>query len=197
MSRFPRARALLLVFLVSLLLGGCASSAGRRDVGSWLEARGADAMDVVGVRVALGAGLGVYARATEVVQIGFMRRGSQDAQYIGTTERRLRAVPCVMFGTIGRYGGVWFDTHDEFMFPTYSSRDHSDLPSIHRKVLAGAVSLDGSDDRLKASIGAGVHALLVGAEAEIRPFEILDLLAGLLGFDPSSDDIPVAEVADA
>lgn len=184
------------VLALAAALASCASPTGRRDVGSWLEARGADTMDLVGVRIALGAGLGAYVRATEIVQGGFMRRGSQDAQYIGTTERRLRAVPCVMFGTIGRWGGLWFDTHDEFMFPTYSSRDHGDLPAIQREVLAGAVTTDGSGDRLEWSFGAGVHALLVGAEVEVRPFEILDLLAGLLGYDPSSDDIPVGGVDD-
>lgn len=191
-----RLRAPVVALLLALLATSCASPTGRRDTASWLEARGADAMDVVGLRVGAGAGLGVYVRATEIVQFGFMRRGSQDAQYIGTTDRRLRAVPCVMFGTIGRYGGVWFDTHDEFMFPTYSSRDHGDLPAIQREVLAGAVTLDGSGDRLAGSFGLGAHLLLFGAEAEVRPFEIVDLLAGLLGYDPSSDDIPVGDVDD-
>ena len=40
-------------------------------------------------------------------------------------------------------------------------------------------------------MGAGLHLLLLGVEAEVHPFEIIDFVAGLVGYDPSGDDVPV------
>lgn len=147
-------------------------------------------MDVVGVRVGLGVGLGVYARVTQLMQLGFMLRGPSERFLPRPKDVQVRAVPCFMVGTIGRYGGAWFDTTSEVMLPGWSTRD-SELFYIDREVIAGYVTPHGRGDRWRWSVGAGVHVVLAGVEVEVRPFEVLDLLAGLLGYDPSSDDVPV------
>jgi hypothetical protein len=193
----PRLRAPTALLLLALL-PACVGGTGRRDVGSWMEARGADFMDMLGVRVAVGVGLGAYVRATEWLQLGFMRRGPLDTSLVGGSGSvredsfQVRAVPCAMFGTIGRYGGLWTETSREFMLPGYSNRDDVVSP-IHREIVAGVVSVDGRGDDWQYSFGAGVHAVILGVEAEVRPLQIFDFFAGLLGYDPSGDDVPVLE----
>jgi hypothetical protein len=193
----PRTAARATLALLLLLPStGCAGFAGRRDAVSWLEARGADAMDIFGVRLGLGVGLGAYVRATEVFQLGFMYRGPGESRLVISSEAahdddfRVRGVPCVMFGTIGRYGGLWYESASEIMVPLYSNRDEAQSP-IRREVVAGVVSPDGREDGWRGSFGVGVHALLAGVEAELRPWQIVDFLAGLAGYDPSGDDVPV------
>jgi len=192
-----RHAAALALALPLLLAPGCAGLTGRRDLSSWFEARGADLMDVFGARVSVGVGLGVYVRATEYAQLGFMMRGPAEATLVGATETarsdsfQVRGVPCLMFGTIGRYGGLWFDSHREYMVPGWSSRDEPRSP-IHRDVIAGIVPLDGRADDWRGAFGFGLHAFLVGVEAEVRPWQAIDFLGGLVGYDPSGDDVPVA-----
>jgi hypothetical protein len=194
-------RQLTTALLGLLLLAGCAGPSGRRDVGSWLEARGADLMDTVGARVAVGPGLGVMARATRWLQLGAMLRGPSEQDLAGAStgagdEFTMRSVPCFMFGTIGRYGGAWFETSRELAIPGYSTRDDV-LGGIQRNIIAGVVSLDGRDDRWEWSLALGAHLLLLGADVEVRPLEALDFLAGLVGYDPSGDDVPVAPGGEA
>ena len=193
-----RAATLALVLaLPALLATGCAGPTGRRDAGSWLEARGADLMDVFGVRAGVGVGLGAYVRATEYAQLGFMLRGPSESTLGSASEAslgdsfRVRSVPCLMFGTIGRYGGVWFDSTREFMVPGWSSRDEPRSP-IRRDTVAGIVPPEGQQDDWRGEIGIGVHLLLVGVEIELRPWQLVDFLGGLVGYDPSGDDVPVA-----
>ena len=194
MSRARLAPALLLLALLPACVGGT----GRRDVGSWMEARGADFMDMVGVRVGVGVGLGVYVRATEWLQLGFMRRGPTETSLVGGSGTvreesfRVRGVPCAMFGTIGRYGGLWTESTREVMLPGYSNRFDVVSP-IRREIIAGVVPLDGLADDWEASFGLGVHAIVLGLEAEVRPLQIVDFIAGLLGYDPAGDDVPVLE----
>ncbi|GJM21761.1 MAG: hypothetical protein DHS20C15_16760 [Planctomycetota bacterium] len=178
---------MLLLLCVS---GGCVSSAGPRDALGWLEARGADAMDVIGVRVALGPGLGVHARATRYMALGAMWRGPTERELPHPKDGQLRSVPCFFFGTIGRYGGAWFESSSEYMLPGWSTRDADPL-LIEREVIAGYVTPHGEADSWEQSFGVGAHLLLAGAEVEVRPWEVLDFVAGLIGYDPSSDDVPV------
>jgi hypothetical protein len=189
----PRVALALSVLLPAT---GCAGLAGRRDAVSWLEARGADAMDVFGVRLGVGVGLGAWFRATEYLQLGVMFRGPGESRLVISSETphdddfRARGVPCVMAGTIGRYGGLWFESTSEVMVPLYSNRDDTQSP-IRREVVAGVVSPDGREDDWRGSFGVGAHLLLLGAEVELRPWQVLDFLAGLAGYDPSGDDVPV------
>jgi len=191
-------RPRLVLVLLAALLPACVGPAGRRDLGSWLEARGADAMDVVGLRVSAGIGLGAYVRATEWAQLGLMRRGPAETDLVGGSGTvreegfRVRGVPCAMFGTIGRWGGLWTESSREIMLPAYSNRGDV-VPPIRREVVAGAVSLDGLQDDWRYAFGAGVHALILGVEAEVRPVQVLDFLGGLVGYDPAGDDVPVLE----
>lgn len=183
-------RSTLIMVLVGFSVG-CAAETGRRDTSSWLEARGADVMDTVGIRVGVGPGLGALVRVTEAMQLGFISRGAGGGELVGTSEHRARGVPVFMFGNIGRYGGAWFDEHHEIAFPGYSTREE-DHTGIARKPIAGHVSPDGQKDGWKGSFGVNFHAILVGVEAEFRPFELVDFVAGLLGYDPSADDVPVS-----
>ena len=203
LRRRPASRALPLLRLVLLAgfacLGtGCAGLTGPRDTGSWLEARGADFMDIFGVRLAVGPGLGVYVRATEYLQLGAMYRGPSEAQLVGAADSpgedsfRVRGVPCLMFGTIGRWGGMWTERSREVMVPGYSNRDAPRSP-IRRESIAGIVPEDGTADNWRASFGLGLQVVVLGAEAEVRPLQILDFLGGLVGYDPAGDDVPVLE----
>jgi hypothetical protein len=198
----PTAARAMLALLLLLPLTGCAGLAGRRDAVSWLEARGADAMDIFGVRLGVGVGLGAWVRATEYAQLGFMFRGPGESRLVISSETahnedfRARGVPCVMTGTIGRYGGLWFESSREVMVPLYSNRDEAQSP-IRREAVAGVVSPDGRLDDWRGSFGVGAHLLLVGAEFELRPWQIVDFLAGLAGYDPSGDDVPVLRASSA
>lgn len=185
-------RPLLPLAGLLLLLGasGCAA-VGPRDAQGWFEARGADVMDVVGVRVAFGTGLGAYVRATRYVQLGAVYKGPAERDLPHPKDASLRSVPVFTFGTIGRYGGAWFEASQEWMLPGWSSRDGDPL-LIDREVIAGYVTPHGRGDEWAQSFGLGAHLFLVGAEAEVRPWEIVDLVAGLVGYDPSGDDVPVA-----
>lgn len=190
-DRTPRtSRAGAAAALILVLACGCVSDTGPRDTAGWMEARGADFMDIFGVRVAFGAGLGIYVRATEYAQLGFMMRGPDQRALPKPEDSNLRAVPCFMVGTIGRYGGAWFDATREVMFPGWSTRNEDGL-YIDREVIAGYVSPHGRLDNWRGSFGGGLHLLLVGAEAEVNPYEIFDFLGGLVGYDPSGDDVPV------
>lgn len=188
-----RLAAQALVLGLALLGGGCISATGPRDARGWFEARGADLMDVVGVRVSLGTGLGVYARATRYIQFGAMWRGPTERDLPYPKDTKMRSVPTVEFGTIGRYGGVWYEESREFMLPGWSTRDVEPL-WINRDVIAGYVTPHGSGDEWEQSIGVGAHLLLIGAELEVRPWELIDFLAGLGGYDPSTDDVPVGTI---
>jgi hypothetical protein len=195
--RWTTARGLRAGLLLALLGAcACAGPAGRRDVSSWMEARGADFMDVFGLRLAAGVGLGAYVRATEYMQLGVMYRGPAESRLVVSSETphtedfRVRGVPCVVAGTIGRYGGLWYENTREVMLPLYDNRDEPQSP-IRREIIAGVVSLDGSADDWRGSFGLGFHALLIGGEFEVRPWQAVDFLAGLIGYDPSGDDVPV------
>lgn len=43
-------------------------------------------------------------------------------------------------------------------------------------------------DYSSTEIGASLHLLIIGADVDVDPMELLDLVAGLVGFDPRHDD---------
>lgn len=188
-----------------LSAGGCASSGTSSGAPSWAAARGADFMDIFGVRVAIGPGLGIYVRATRYAQLGMIRKGPGERNLPAPKGGSSRSVPYIAAGTIGRYGGLWFEESAEIMLPGWSSRDSGNrvaaLYTIEREPIAGYVTPDGTRDNWDESFGGGVHLLLVGAEGEVRPYQLFDFFAGLFGYDPAGDDLgsdgsPAAAEAD-
>jgi hypothetical protein len=188
------ARLIACLVLAAAMAPGCAVSQGRRDPPGWLAARGADFMDIVGLRVYVGPGLGAYVRATQYVQLGILKKGPGEQDLPAPKGDDLRAIPCVGFGTIGRYGGLWLEGSSEVMFPGWSSRDRApsaESPlAIRRETLAGYVAPHGELDMWRESFGLGAHLLLAGVEAEVRPFQLIDFLGGIAGYDPAGDDLP-------
>ena len=180
--------------LFACLGTGCAVSQGPTDGPGWLEARGADFLDMFGVRLSLGAGLGAYARATEFAQLGFMKKGPAEQDLPAPQGGSARAVPCVVIGNIGRYGGMWFESSTEGMLPGWSTRDIvrevESRPLIVRENISGYVTPHGEYDDWRWSLGLGLHLIVAGLEAELRPLQIVDFFAGIAGFDPAGDDLP-------
>ena len=187
-----------LVLAVAACLTGCAST-GPQDFTGWAEARGADFMDVFGVRIALGPGLGAAVRVTEAFQLGYIAMGQTELSLPSPTGVSLRGFPALVFGLRGRYGGLWYESSEELLLPGFSSRDYEvnttrDQP-IQRESIAGYVTPHGQYDNWRYEIGAGLHFFVAGIQAEVRPLELLDLLAGLLGYDPAGDDLPGSTTA--
>jgi hypothetical protein len=185
-------RPLAVLVILLAVAPGCAAT-GARDVSGWAEARGADLMDVIGLRVAVGPGLGVYARVTEVLQLGYLSMGRAELYLPSPSDASLRSFPAVVFGLRGRYGGIWFESSTEIMLPGFSNRDYEvaivrERP-IQRESIAGYVTPHGEYDNWEYEVGVGVHLFVLGVQAELRPFEVIDLLAGLLGYDPAGDDV--------
>lgn len=176
------------VLLLASLLVGCASP-GPRDLGGWLEARGADVLDTIGLRLTAGPGFGIYVRATEYLQFGYMAVGPSEGELPRPEGEDLRGVPCFVTGLRGRYGGAWFEQSEEILLPALSSRDVVD-EAIRRETLGGYITPHGEYDDWRYEFGVGVHAVLIGVQAEVRPHQVLDLVLGLLGFDILGDDIP-------
>ncbi len=180
-----------------LVCFACAAPSGPRDPTSWLQARGADLMDTVGVRLSFGPGLGLILRPTQALQIGALGRGALEREFSsggsGTGNTEARGIPSYVIGTIGRWGGLWTEFHREGALPGFSTRERRET-GVRRGPIAGAVSWNGEEDRWRWSVGFALHLLAVGVDAEVRPVEVFDFLAGLVGFDPSSDDTPVSAV---
>jgi hypothetical protein len=188
-----RTRRQLAVLLILLAVApGCATT-GARDLPGWAEARGADLMDVIGLRVALGPGLGAYLRLTEVAQLGYLSIGEAELYLPSPQGASLRAFPAVVFGLRGRYGGLWFESSTEFMLPGFSTRDYTVVNvrerPIQRESIAGYVTPNGEYDDWRYELGLGVHLIVVGIQFEVRPLQGIDFIAGLLGYDPAGDDV--------
>ena len=55
--------------------------------------------------------------------------------------------------------------------------------------MGGNKTTFGEEDRGFWDVGAAVHWLLIGAEAEVRFEEIFDFVTGIFGLDVMNDDV--------
>jgi hypothetical protein len=120
-----------------------------------------DVFDIVRLRVRVGPGAAVDARATEVAS-AFV--GSYASVYVGLPGPRNRPLPKLPFGFESRSG-------------------------IQASVIDATATGGIGPDYGPAEIGVGVQALIVGVDVGIEPLEILDLLAGFFFIDLRNDDL--------
>jgi hypothetical protein len=120
-----------------------------------------DVLDLVRLRARVGPGFAVGLRATELADVYL---GSYAALYLGLPGPRGRRVPKLPVGFENHHGvevGV-VDASSGFAFgPGYTATE----------------------------FGVGFQAAILGLDLGIDPFEIVDLAAGLLLFDPRGDDL--------
>jgi len=119
-----------------------------------------DVFDIVRARVRLGPGIAVGARATELADV-FL--GTYATVYVGLPGPRGRVFPRLPLGFESKSGAE---------------------ASLADVTVEGGIGPDYGD----FEFGVGLQALLVGFDVGVEPFEILDLVVGLLTFDPADDD---------
>lgn len=120
-----------------------------------------DVFDTVRLRVRVGPGLAVDARATKAAS-AFV--GSYASVYAGLPGPRNRPLPKLPIGLESRNG-------------------------VQASVVDATVSGGIDPDYGPAEIGIGVQALIVGLDVGVEPLEILDLLAGFFFIDLTHDDL--------
>ena len=119
-----------------------------------------DVMDILRLRVRVGAGVSANARATQLADISL---GGHKTVYVGLPgPRRDRTLPMIVGA--------------ETQIATLLSNEDEDA-NVN------------DPDYSSTEIGGGVQAVLVGVEVGIDPLEIVDLLAGLFFIDLTDDDI--------
>ena len=162
-----------------VVLGACQSA------GDYVLDRGRDVTDVLRAQVMVGKGGGIFVEATQFVGLGFMMyRGTACGLGSRTFECRDEA-------------SFTFDTAGAFVNSSETRVLEGDEPSrMHMFYLAGVIDegrpIFSSTERgfapwLSARVGFMVFA---GFDVEVRGGEMLDLVAGLAGLDPSHDDTP-------
>ncbi len=148
-----------------------------RPVLDFLRKRFMDLMDTFSFRVCAGPGIRGHARITQFVQAGVGKIGPAEGKTMGHT------FPVYKLGFIKREGGLWQERSAEIgisLFYYYQTEG---------KYMGGTKRQWGPEDRGLWDIGAAAHWLLIGAEAEIRPDEIIDFIGGLFfGIDFMEDD---------
>ncbi len=119
-----------------------------------------DVLDIVRARVRFGPGIAFGARATEYADV-FV--GTYASVYVGLPGPRGRTLPRLPVGLESKTGA---------------------------EVSVADVTLEGglSPDYGMTECGVGFQAFLIGVDVGVDPFEILDLVVGLVTFDPMDDD---------
>jgi len=113
---------------------------------------------------------------TKVLQAGIGKMGPAEASTMGHT------FPLYKLGYIKRKGGLWTERSQEIGISLfYYYRAEGEL-------LKGNKTTFGEEDRGFWDIGASLHWLLIGAEAEVRPDEAVDFILGFFGMDIKGDD---------
>jgi|GEM_PF-3335646 len=142
----------------------------------WLTERGLDFLDMGSARVSFGPGLRAHVRVTKLAQIGIGKLGAAEVTTMGFT------FPLYKLGFLKREGGLWEERSHEIGI--------SLLYYYHviGEPLGGNKTTFSPEDRGFWEIGAALHWLLIGAEAELRPLEMLDFAFGFFGMDLMDDD---------
>jgi len=120
-----------------------------------------DVFDIVRLRVRVGPGFAVDARATKVASV-FV--GSYATAYVGLPGPRNRPLPKLPVGLESQNG-------------------------VQASVVDATVTGGIGPDYGPAEIGVGVQALIIGVDVGVEPMEILDLLAGFFFIDLTKDDL--------
>lgn len=144
----------------------------------YIKKRFFDALDIFSFRVTLGPGVRAHARVTPYVQIGLGYMGPLESKGIGAS------VPLYKLGYLKREGGLWKEHTQEIGISTFYYYQTEGVPLGGNKVTFGI------EDRRPWDVGAALHWLLVGAEAELRIDEAIDFVAGFFGVDIMKDDLP-------
>ncbi len=119
-----------------------------------------DVFDIVRARVRLGPGVAVGARVTELADVYI---GTYASVYVGLPGPRGRRMPRLPVGFESKSGVE---------------------ASVADVTAEGGIGPDYGE----FECGLGLQLLIVGFDVGVEPFEILDLVAGLIFFDPRGDD---------
>ena len=130
-------------------------------VAMYIPNRILDIFDIVRLRVRVGPGVAVDARATQVASVFVGSYGSVYAGLPGPRNRRLPKLP------------VGFESRSGVQ------------ASVADATVEGAVGPDYGP----AEIGVGAQLLIVGLDVGVEPLEFVDLLAGLFFIDLRNDDL--------
>jgi len=173
------------VLAAAALLGGCA----------WPAARWRDFTDIASFGISAGSGLGARATVTRLLAVEAI--AEKDETFYGWNSRNFRwtsssyGIPFSLWRvpSVGREKTPerhWFDifttSRRRTLFPnrpTVEDRRHTLF------ILSGADAIAGVD---WLNIEVGISALFGGLEISIKPGEMGDFFAGLIGLDPAGDD---------
>ena len=142
----------------------------------FLKKRGMDLLDTFSFRISVGPGIRAHARVTQLLQAGVGYMGPAEGRTMGHT------FSVYKLGYLKREGGLWEERSAELgisLFYYYQTKG---------EYLGGNKRTWGPEDRGFWDIGMAGHWLLIGAEAEVRPDEILDFIWGFFGYDLLEDD---------
>lgn len=142
----------------------------------FLKKRGMDLLDTFSFRISAGPGIRGHARVTKLLQAGVGYMGPAEGRTMGHT------FSVYKLGYLKREGGLWKERTAELgisLFYYYQTQGER---------LGGNKTSWGPEDRGFWDIGLAGHWLLIGAEAEVRPDEILDFFSGFFGVDMLDDD---------
>jgi hypothetical protein len=142
----------------------------------FLKKRFMDFIDTFSFRISAGPGIRGHVRITKLIQAGIGYMGPAEGKTLGHT------FPVYKLGYLKREGGLWQERTAEIgisLFYYYQTEG---------KYLGGNKRHWGPEDRGFWDIGFAGHWLLLGAEAEVRPDEIIDFFTGFFGVDYMEDD---------
>lgn len=120
-----------------------------------------DLIDIVRLRVRFGPGIAVDARVT---QLAAVHVGAYDTVYLGLPGPRNRRTPKLPVG---------FERQSGAPVKVVDSTDNDNF----------------GPDYGPAEIDLGAQVLIVGVDAGVEPFELLDFVAGLFFIDLRNDDL--------